>query len=86
MTGYCRHQLTVGVDSLFTPKTLNVGHGNGADFLILYAQNFGNDLDVKGTTPPHSGLLLTTVILPTSRVSILHLHVAGKAEAISLSP
>jgi hypothetical protein len=63
MNGHCRHQLTVNFETQFVPRILNFGNGNGADFLILYAQNYGNSLDLEGTTPPNSGVLLTTVML-----------------------
>jgi len=52
----CRHRLTINMETQFIPRTLNFGNGNGADFLILYAQNYGNSLDLEGQTPPSSGL------------------------------
>jgi len=71
MTGYCRHQLTVNIETLFNPKVQHFGNNNGAVFLVVYAENYGNNLDLKGTTPPYSGVLLTTVIHPTSYKPIL---------------
>lgn len=37
------------------PRTLHFGNGNGADFLVLYAENYGSSLDESGNTPPSSG-------------------------------
>lgn len=53
----CRHSLTINIETNFMPRTLQFGQGNGADFLVLYAENYGNSLDESGKTAPNSGKL-----------------------------
>lgn len=45
------------------PRTLKFGQGNGADFLVLYAENYGDSLDETGQTAPRSGASLGAAYL-----------------------
>ena len=52
----CRHRLTVNIYTEFPIKLASDAWGQGAEFLILYAQNYGQNMD---DGQPNSGVVFS---------------------------